>query len=92
LTREEYYETFIKVQIKNKEHLHIFLKAALEGGANWSADDCRWFESIYRIDNIPIVDYKTDITMEDILEKDAFTKPIPKKLKSTRLPKKTKGK
>lgn len=81
MTREEYYETFIKVQIKSKEHLHVFLKASVEESNRWSADDVRWFESMYRIDNIPIVDYKTDITAEDI---------IPKKLKSTKLPKKKK--
>jgi hypothetical protein len=86
LTREEYFETFIKVQIKNKEHLHVFLKASVEESNRWSADDVRWFEAMYTMPT----QYKTDITMEDILEKDAFTKPIPKKLKSTRLPKKKK--
>ena len=90
MTREEYFETFIKVQIKNKDHLQVFLKASVEESNRWSADDCRWFDAMYMVENMPIVNYKTDITMEDILEKDAFTKPIPKKLKSTRLPKKKK--
>lgn len=92
MKRAEYYETFIKANIKSKEHLHVFLKAALEEGAPWTADDVRWFETMYTVENIPIVNYKTDLTMDDILSKDAFTKPIPKKLKSTKLPKKTKGK
>ena len=80
MTREEYYETFIKVQIKNNDHLHIFLKATLEEGAAWSADDCRWFEAMYTAESSP--SYKTDITKEDILE-------VPKKLKKTKPPKKT---
>ena len=87
MTKEEYYETFIKIQIKNKEHLHVFLKATLEDGAGWSADDVRWFEAMYTAEKL--TNYKTDITMEDILEKDAFTKPIPKKLKKTKPLKKT---
>jgi hypothetical protein len=81
LTREEYYETFIKLQIKNLEHLNVFLKATLKEGATWTADDCRWFETMYTMPKVS-VNYKTDITMADIMKKDAFTaKPKKKKTK-----------
>lgn len=76
MTREEYYETFIKLQIKNLEHLNVFLKATLKEGAPWTADDCRWFETMYTMPKVS-VNYKTDITVEDVVK--------PKK-------KKTKGK
>lgn len=76
MTKEEYYETFIKLQIKNLEHLNVFLKATLKEGAAWTADDCRWFETMYTMPKVN-VNYKTDITVEDIVK--------PKK-------KKTKGK
>ena len=82
MTREEYYETFIKLQIRNLEHLNVFLKATLQEGAAWTADDCRWFETMFTVENMPTVSYKTDITMGDIMKKDPFTaKPKKKKTK-----------
>jgi len=83
LTREEYFETFIKVQIKNKDHLQVFLKASVEESNRWSADDCRWFDAMYMVENMPIVNYKTDITMEDILDKPV--KKTKKKKKTHKL-------
>lgn len=97
---KSYYENFVKIVIKDEAHFQTFINKKNHG--NFSEEDLKQMEALWKADklteamnmveNMPIVSYKTDITMEDILEKDVFTKPIPKRLKNTKLPKKIKGK
>jgi len=74
LTHKEFYKTWIVKNIQGASHLEVYIK---DSGTKWSEEAHNYWRAMFS----PKPQYKTDLTMSDILERDAFTRPVNKKIK-----------